>query len=155
MIRLNKIQKEHREWQFKNFGKVPIEESFMGMVEELGELSHAILKERQGIRVNENHEENAIDAIGDIIIYIISLCNSKDWDLETIIETTWDSVKERDWIKYPETGRPSKEYAHKNTPCEFCGIPHDEVEPGSCPGPPDNSHTSSSWNRSLGKGKIT
>ncbi len=109
MIPLDIIQQEHARWQYTNFGLVPMEDSFMGIVEELGELSHALLKEKQGIRVNENHTENAIDAIGDVIIYIISLCNSQGWDFETIIETTWEEVKKRDWIKYPETGRPPNE----------------------------------------------
>lgn len=32
-------------------------------------------------------------------------------------------------------GGPSiQEVAHKGDPCIFCGTPHDDIEPGACPG---------------------
>lgn len=99
---LKKIQKEHKEWGKRNFGDSPSWQPLLGVQEEVGELSHAHLKEAQGIRGTENHEENAKDAIADIILYLIDYCNRRDFDIETILQETWDKVKQRDWKKNPE-----------------------------------------------------
>ena len=102
---IRQVQLEHKKWSRYNFGKVSIEDSFLGIVEEVGELSHAILKERQGIRVNEDHVNNMKDSIGDILIYMISFCSGMNWDIQDILLDTWISVKQRDWKKYPNNGR--------------------------------------------------
>lgn len=58
MINLLEFQKEQMKWRQKNFGDTygsgyrPL----LGIVEEVGELSHAHLKKEQGIRTNENHD---------------------------------------------------------------------------------------------------
>lgn len=70
-----KIAKEHKVWSLKNFGEQKTIEPILGLWEEFGELSHAHLKSIQGIRRNENHREMKIDAVGDIAIYLINLCN--------------------------------------------------------------------------------
>ncbi len=44
------IQAEVRVWSQRNFQNAVPEHSWLGMLEELGELSHAILKRQQGIR---------------------------------------------------------------------------------------------------------
>lgn len=45
-------------------------------------------------------------AMSDTLDFIEQYCNAEDWDFEVIVQETWDSVKTRDWIKYPATGRP-------------------------------------------------
>jgi len=102
---ISKIQKEHRIWQERNFGPPSTSESLIGITEELGELSHAFLKNKQGIRLNEDHEANMEDAVGDLLIYLISFCTSKGYDLDKILQKTWDQVKQRDWILYPNNGK--------------------------------------------------
>lgn len=82
---------------------------FAGMVEELGELAHAILKKRQGIRTNEDHDADAKDAYADLRIYGLDFCNRMDWWDEQVVEDTWDSVAKRDWTKNPETGTADDE----------------------------------------------
>ncbi len=77
---------------------------FVGMVEEIGELAHALLKKRQGIRTNQDHDANARDAYGDLRIYGYDLCNRMDWVDGQVVEETWDGVMKRDWTKNPETG---------------------------------------------------
>jgi NTP pyrophosphatase (non-canonical NTP hydrolase) len=75
-----------------------------GMVEELGELAHALLKKRQGIRTNQDHDADARDAYGDLRIFGVDFCNRMGWVDEQVVEETWDGVLKRDWIKNPETG---------------------------------------------------
>lgn len=101
---LKKIQEEQAAWAKHNFGEQIANNQFLGVVEEVGELSHALLKRTQGIRVNEDHDANVKDAVGDIIIYLANLCTCEGIDLEKTVQDTWDSVKMRDWIKYPEDG---------------------------------------------------
>jgi NTP pyrophosphatase (non-canonical NTP hydrolase) len=102
---LKDIQEQHQKWQKRNFGEIPPEDSLIGIMEELGELSHSFLKQKQGVRFNEDHNKNMRDAIGDIVIFLISFCSSKGWDFEEVVFLVWQEVKRRDWIKYPRNGR--------------------------------------------------
>ena len=105
---LQEIQQEHKVWATRNFGEARDREywhAFAGVVEEVGELSHAILKQEQSIRGTwDKHEALAQDAVGDIIIYLIDLCNLRGWDISAILHTTWNHVKRRDWNKDPVNG---------------------------------------------------
>lgn len=104
MFNLDTIQEANAKWVEANFpGKCDENTAFMGMVEELGELSHARLKGYQGIRAIDRFAER--DAMGDLLIYALHYCTTKGWMLSEIIEETWDDVKTRDWIKYPKNGR--------------------------------------------------
>jgi hypothetical protein len=61
-------------------GDTLIEDLRLGVIEEVGELSHAILKNRQGIRgMKEGPAFIAArdDAIGDILVYYIQLCTAQ------------------------------------------------------------------------------
>jgi hypothetical protein len=56
-------------WAAKNF---PASDPWMGMVEELGEATHALLKRKQGIRGYDNpifFKEEFADALGDFTIF--------------------------------------------------------------------------------------
>lgn len=96
---MDTIQTEHAEWSIRNFGEHEWFVPMTGVTEEVGELAHALLKQFQGIRgTHAEHELNAQDAIGDIIIYIMDLCNVKGWNLSKIIQDTWTNVvRKRDW----------------------------------------------------------
>lgn len=64
------LSQEVGEWSRRNFGDK--QEPYLGMIEELGELAHCLLKRRQGIRGYDNAEvfiEAFKDALGDIGIY--------------------------------------------------------------------------------------
>lgn len=98
------LQALQERWSDYNFGPQPPSKCFYGLVEELGELAHSSLKASQGIRVNEDHEAKEKDAIGDIFIYLMGYCNSRNFDLAEIVEDTCREVFARDWIKYPEDG---------------------------------------------------
>ena len=76
------------------------------MVEELGELSHGLLKQEQSIRGTfEEHELKIKDSIADLFIFAADFCNARGYNLEEILEETWNSVRTRDWVKYPKNGR--------------------------------------------------
>lgn len=108
-MRMNfkRLQEEQKVWADHNFGhlKSDYNAPFKGMVEELGELSHALLKQEQGIRgTYEQHELAAQDAVGDMLVFLSDFCNKKGWDLQEIIETTWTDVKKRNWKRFPKNG---------------------------------------------------
>jgi NTP pyrophosphatase (non-canonical NTP hydrolase) len=94
-MNLDVYQQEIALWRKSNFPDSGEDEQFLGIVEEVGELAHAILKQRQGIR--ERGDEDIIDAIGDIMIYLLNYCSCKGWSLDGILWETWDQVKRRDW----------------------------------------------------------
>jgi NTP pyrophosphatase (non-canonical NTP hydrolase) len=101
---LGKMQKEVSDWRAYNFPNSTPEEQYMGIVEELGELSHVMLKDRQGIRDIGDTEALAQDAIGDMAIFMINFCDMHGWDFEKILATTWEQVAGRDWRKNPKDG---------------------------------------------------
>lgn len=103
------FQEAQRKWVEHNFPNTNADEQLLGVVEEVGELCHAILKSKQKIRGGENQKESMekeMDAIGDILIYLTGFCNKRGYSVHDILFHTWEQVKDRDWIKYPSTGRP-------------------------------------------------
>jgi len=101
---LGKLQNEIRDWRRYNFPDSNPMEQYMGIVEELGELSHVMLKEAQGIRDIGDSEAQAQDAIGDMVIFMINFCDMNGWDFEKVIATTWEQVAGRDWRNNPKNG---------------------------------------------------
>ncbi len=101
-LTFRQLQEEQKPWVAHNFPTREPWNPLMGMVEELGELAHAHLKEHQQIRKGEDHVANAKDAVGDILIYMSDYCSARGFDLQQIIEETWDKVRQRDWKKKPD-----------------------------------------------------
>lgn len=102
---IKEIQWEQRAWAEHNFGTRDATHALLGVSEEVGELSHAHLKMLQGIRITpELFQAKARDAIGDIIIFLMDYCNAKGWELEDIVQETWNQVKWRDWKRFPKNG---------------------------------------------------
>jgi NTP pyrophosphatase (non-canonical NTP hydrolase) len=70
---------ERNEWVAHNFPNPHVPnpgESILGIMEEVGELSHAYLKSAQNIRGDRTqHEEDAKDAVADITIYLLGVMN--------------------------------------------------------------------------------
>lgn len=106
------LQTQVGEWSRKNFPNNEPTDPFLGVVEELGELAHALLKAKQGIRGTVTvHEAAAKDAIGDLLIYMTDFCERKGWSMQEIVEDTWDTVKQRDWTKNKKDGQVLPEAA--------------------------------------------
>lgn len=69
---------QRNEWVRHNFPDAPKHQpahGTFGVMEEIGELAHAHLKEAQQIRMNEDHVAKAQDAIGDTMIYLMGVMN--------------------------------------------------------------------------------
>ncbi len=94
------IQKEVEQWVNHNFPGRPMHQPMLGLMEELGELAHAVNKREQKVRLNEDHDAAIVDAVGDICIYLMDFCNAEGIDLDTCINKTWNEVKKRDWKKH-------------------------------------------------------
>ena len=102
---LKKIQDEVFEYSCRNFGKPPIPikcsiESFLGIVEEVGEVAHSILKMSEGINgTDEEHWEKIKDGIADIIIFTLDFAARNNLDAEKLVTEVWAKVKQRDYSK--------------------------------------------------------
>ena len=110
-MNLRRLQDEVSAWSQHNFG-----DKFgsgyrllLGIVEEVGELSHAHLKQEQEIRGNENHYANKVDAVGDIVIYLADYCTQQGINLAMAVDHTWREVQTRDWRERPDTAAEAKE----------------------------------------------
>lgn len=103
---LKVFQAKHRLWLGKNFPNQTPHQALLGVSEEVGELAHAHLKYEQGIRglTRDEYLRQAGDAIGDIIIYLASYCNTNGLSLAGCLAQAWREVSERDWIHNPDTG---------------------------------------------------
>jgi NTP pyrophosphatase (non-canonical NTP hydrolase) len=109
VINLKELQGKVGAWSKKNFGEQGGDHGAMvftlGVNEEAGELAHAILKRTQGIRgTREEHDAAAQDAIGDINVYLMDLCDHEGWDYEAIIRDTAAKVLKRDWTQDKQNG---------------------------------------------------
>lgn len=107
---LDSIQKKLEEWRNYNFGysRESWMQNFMGIVEEVGELVHARLKQLQGIRGSEEGlRAKEIDAVGDIMIFLLNYCNTRGISLRETLHTTLKEVLKRDWKADPLTGGKS------------------------------------------------
>jgi NTP pyrophosphatase (non-canonical NTP hydrolase) len=94
---ISEYQKEHWAWEVKNFGKQKPYTCHLGLIEECGELAHAVLKMDQGIRgTPEQHIAAAKDAVGDILIYLLGYCTSIELQLQDVLECeTFDTIQAR------------------------------------------------------------
>lgn len=109
MNSLDSIQLEQEEWTKKNFPNKLPHHPLLGMAEELGELMHAHLKGEQGIRHTPDEIFSMkVDAIGDLVIYLLDYCNQQHIMLSLAIEQTWCSVKQRNWINNPKDGKDTQ-----------------------------------------------
>lgn len=103
---LKEFQQAHKEWIESNFPGSTMQDALMGLAEEYGELNHHLLKQKQGIRGDEDFHENcAKDAAGDMLIFLMHLCTLRGWDIYEILIQTWDHVSKRDWNQNPENGQ--------------------------------------------------
>ena len=104
---IEQIQYLQRKWAEHNFPDSKEWMPLLGAQEELGELSHAYLKYAQGIREKsrEKFEEEAKDAIGDTVIYLMDFCNKMGWSFQDVVAETWEGVVKRDWKNHPNNGR--------------------------------------------------
>jgi len=107
------IQDAVAAWSQKNFGDQVSKVTgvslhslapLLGIVEEVGELTHAVLKRHQGIRgmdVPEVYEKARDDALADILVYLCDFAAREGVDLMGVLASTWSQVSQRDWKVNP------------------------------------------------------
>lgn len=76
---LYELQLEHKTWVEHNFPKRNKVDALLGITEELGELFVAYKRNSEGL---------IVDAIGDMVIYTLSFCNTNDIDLKYALGIT-------------------------------------------------------------------
>lgn len=105
---LKSLQHQVYKWSTYNFPNNEPIDPMIGMVEEIGELAHALLKFKQKIREGYNPQMAKYeleDAVHDIIIYAADFCARNGINLGSVYGT-WAEVRKRDWRSYPKTGFP-------------------------------------------------
>jgi NTP pyrophosphatase (non-canonical NTP hydrolase) len=104
-LTFRQLQTEHKTWSSRNFDTqfpdtVKFWQPIFGVMEELGELTHALLKQSQNIRgTDAEHIQKQKDAIGDITIFLASTCSALGFNFQELVETTWNEVKQRNYKK--------------------------------------------------------
>lgn len=87
---LTRVQGEIREWSSRNFPNNTPYEPLQGMGEELGEMKHAFLKMRQGIRGSaEEHLAALRDGFGDFLIFFLDYSWRDDWEVADVVVPDW------------------------------------------------------------------
>lgn len=125
MLDLTKLQQDLDLWLNHNFPNTTSDKQLIGVMEELGELCHADLKQDQGIRGYNDPKITEVeikDAVGDIVIYLVNYCNKKGISFEECVSLAATTVIKRDWIQNPLTGK-AKELPIIPLICSICGKP--------------------------------
>lgn len=103
--KLTELQEKLHVWRQRNFPNADATQQLLGVVEEVGELSHAHLKQIQGIRGQfVEHQLDKVDAVGDIAIYLLGYCSYEGIDFGDVLGYVSSKVMERDWVEYPKNG---------------------------------------------------
>lgn len=79
--------------------------SLLRITKNVGKVSHAHLKMNQGIRVTEDHAGNHKKYCVMVLESLQEFCINTGLDFDKIVNETWDSVKFRDWKKFPKNGK--------------------------------------------------
>ncbi len=114
-------QKQLAEWEARNFPRsryesmtkdqlidtILIMQVTIGMAEEVGEISHAVLKGIQGIRdgVGGIKKDAIGDGFGDTMIYGMQLLSKFKMNAEEELDKTINTVLARDWNNDPSEGK--------------------------------------------------
>lgn len=103
---MNKLQEFHAAWLQNTFPKNTADDQFEGMVEELGELARAKLKNSQGMaHFPDDAAKLAIeDAIGDLFFYMLGFCSKRGIRISDCIDVALREFVTRDWKHYVATG---------------------------------------------------
>lgn len=101
------VQQESRDWRRQAYPDTAgIMFQALGVAEESGELCHAVLKYKQGIRGYDRAKtrEEVADAIGDIMIYACGVADELEIDVRTAVARAWTHVKNRNITQGSDAG---------------------------------------------------
>ncbi len=91
-------------WRRKQFEAIDPGRLLLGVMEELGELAKAHGDEARGAP-----PDLTADAVGDCVLYLAAYCIERGWDMGYIVRRTFDEIKDRDYKRWPLTGREELE----------------------------------------------
>jgi len=77
----------------ENFKVAPL----LGVVEEAGEMVTAVM--------DMNRPADVEDAIGDLMVFLLHLCDVSGYDGDSALKGVWSKVRQRDWKKNKENGK--------------------------------------------------
>jgi NTP pyrophosphatase (non-canonical NTP hydrolase) len=114
---LSTVQRESREWRAQAYPETRgIELQALGVCEEAGELAHAVLKYKQGIRGydREKTRKEVADAIGDIVIYACGVADQLDIDVSRAVYEAWEHVRDRNITQGSDAGNTGVQIGNGN-----------------------------------------
>jgi NTP pyrophosphatase (non-canonical NTP hydrolase) len=117
---LSTVQRESREWRAQAYPETRnIELQALGVCEEAGELAHAVLKNKQGIRGYDRDKtrKEVADAIGDIMIYACGVADELDIDVSRAVHDAWQHVKERNITQGSDAGETVNHLGPRGVGC--------------------------------------
>lgn len=72
------LQEQQTPWVLHNFGPGQPHQPLLGMIEELGELGHAI---------DDWHVANVCDSLADFVVFCSDYCTKRGWDFARVFPT--------------------------------------------------------------------
>lgn len=100
-----------------SMGADTLDDPVLRLTAAIGDLAHARLKMRQGIRAATAIQLAAErGAVGRIAIWLSVLCSREGLDYGVAVDQTWAEVSKRDWVANPETGRAPQQDAGGEPP---------------------------------------
>jgi NTP pyrophosphatase (non-canonical NTP hydrolase) len=99
MKSIDEIQDEVQEWGARNFPDATPLYCVLGLQEEVGELSRVHLKRLEKIKPEQTTHAIEKDVVGDIAVLLIYYCALAGLDFETVLNETWEQVRQRDYTK--------------------------------------------------------
>lgn len=101
MTDLSKLQKEiYQNKVNRKFNVTDIGKEIVLMIEELGELARAYKNSNKKSARETNQKEEMIDAIGDLMIYCLGLCEMLGVNSEEVLEKIIENNKKRNHTGY-------------------------------------------------------
>jgi NTP pyrophosphatase (non-canonical NTP hydrolase) len=101
MIDLEKLQKEIFQNKVKRgFNVTNVGKEIILMTEELGELAKAYKKSNKKTAREINNKDEIIDAIGDLMIYCLGLCEMLGVNSEEVLKKIVENNKKRTHTGY-------------------------------------------------------
>jgi NTP pyrophosphatase (non-canonical NTP hydrolase) len=94
---LDEIQQRLAEWQRRQFPDANEADLALGVCEEAGELAACVLKRKRRIRLEEYTNERLQDAIADVVVFAMAVCDANGWRLSDVLETAAVEVLGRNW----------------------------------------------------------
>lgn len=101
MIDLLQLQRDiYRNKVNRNFNVTDVGKEIVLMVEELGELARAYKNSDKLPAPDINHKDEMVDAIGDLMVYSLGLCEMLDADSEKMLRSIVEQNKTRTHTGY-------------------------------------------------------